>query len=61
MGYDIYVACTFSTDDAVNLQDLRIKIHAYLDMLSSHFNLTISAQINIIQPYSDVLFIAYLG
>jgi hypothetical protein len=46
VGYDIRVACTFSTDEIINLCDLKRRIQAGLELLSSQFNISISARIN---------------
>jgi hypothetical protein len=46
VGYDIRAACTFSTDDTINLHDLKRQIHAGLELLPSQFNISISARIN---------------
>jgi hypothetical protein len=35
VGYDIRAACTFSTDEIINLRDLRRQIHAGLELLPS--------------------------
>jgi hypothetical protein len=40
-GYDISAACIFFTDDTININDLKMQIHAVLEMFSSHFNLII--------------------
>jgi hypothetical protein len=50
MGYDIRVACTFSTNDTINIHDLKRWIHVGLELLPSHFNLSINARINTTQP-----------
>jgi hypothetical protein len=39
VGYGIGVACIFSTDDIISLDDLRIQIHTSLELLHNHFNL----------------------
>jgi hypothetical protein len=46
VGYDIRVACIFSTDETINLRDLKRRIHTGLELLSSQFNINISARIN---------------
>jgi hypothetical protein len=46
MGYDIHAACIFSTDETINLRDLKRQIHAGLELLPSQFNISIRAQIN---------------
>jgi hypothetical protein len=46
MGYDIHAACTFSTDETINLRDLKRQIHAGLELLPSQFNISIRARIN---------------
>jgi hypothetical protein len=46
VGYDIRATCTFSTDETINLRDLKRQIHAGLELLSSQFNISISAWIN---------------
>jgi hypothetical protein len=60
-GYDIHVACTFSTDEIINLRDLKRQIHAGLELLLSQFNISIIARINTAPAGSSVFFIAYLG
>jgi hypothetical protein len=52
-SYDIRVACIFSTDESINIDDLKIPIHVGLKLLFCHLNITISAQSNIIQSGSD--------
>jgi uncharacterized protein YlxP (DUF503 family) len=42
-GYDIHVACTFSTDETINFRDLKRQIHAVLELLHSQFNISIRA------------------
>jgi hypothetical protein len=42
-GYDIRAACIFSTDETISIHDLKRQIHVGLKLLSSHFNITISA------------------
>jgi hypothetical protein len=59
--YDIYAACTFSADKAINLRDLKRQIHAGLELLPSQFNISISARINTTPAGSGGFFIAYLG
>jgi hypothetical protein len=61
VGYDILVACTFSTDEIINLRDLKRQIHAGLELLPRQFNINISARINIAPVGSGDFFIAYLG
>jgi hypothetical protein len=61
VGYDIRAACTFSADETINFRDLKMQIHAGLELLSSQFNISISAQINTAPAGSGVFFIAYLG
>jgi hypothetical protein len=46
VGYDIRVTCIFSTDKTINLRDLKRQIHASLELLTSQFNISISARIN---------------
>jgi hypothetical protein len=46
MGYNIRVACTFSADETINLRDLKMQIHAGLELLPNQFNISISAWIN---------------
>jgi hypothetical protein len=53
VGYDIRVACTFSTDETINLRDLNRQIHTSLDLLPSQFNINISARINTAPAGSD--------
>jgi hypothetical protein len=45
-GYDIHAACIFSTDETINLRDLKRQIHAGLELLPSQFNIIIRARIN---------------
>jgi hypothetical protein len=33
VGYDIRAACIFSTDETINLRDLKRQIHASLELL----------------------------
>jgi hypothetical protein len=47
MGYDIRAACTFSVDEIINIRDLKRQIHVGFELLSSQFNISISAWINI--------------
>jgi hypothetical protein len=61
VGYDIRVACTFSADEIINLRDMKRQIHAGLELLSSQFNISISARINTAPAGSGDFFIAYLG
>jgi hypothetical protein len=61
VGYDICVACTFSADEIINIHDLKRQIHVGLKLLSSHFNITISAWISTAPSSSSVFFIVYLG
>jgi hypothetical protein len=46
MGYDIRAACTFFTDETINLRDMKRQIHAGLELLPSQFDISISARIN---------------
>jgi hypothetical protein len=39
VDYGIGVTCIFSTNDIINLDDLRRQIHASLELLPNHFNL----------------------
>jgi hypothetical protein len=57
VGYDIRDACTFYVDDIINVHDFRMQIHASSKLLSSHFNLIISAWNNTAQPDSNDYFI----
>jgi hypothetical protein len=59
--YDIQAACTFSADNAINLRDLKRQIHAGLELLTSQFNISISARINTAPAGSSGFFITYLG
>jgi hypothetical protein len=61
MGYGIRTACTFSTDETINLHDLKKQIHAGLELLPSQFSTSISALINTAPAGSGGFFIAYLG
>jgi hypothetical protein len=56
-GYDIHAACTFSVDKIISIHDLNRQIHIGLKLLPSHFNITISAQINTAQSGLDVFFL----
>jgi hypothetical protein len=44
VGYDIYAAYIFSTDDTINFHNLRRQIHTGLELLPNQFNITISAR-----------------
>jgi hypothetical protein len=46
VGYNICAACTFSADETINLRDLKMHIHAGLELLPSQFNISINARIN---------------
>jgi hypothetical protein len=59
-GYDIHAACIFSTDEIINLLDLKIQIHTSLELLPSQFNISIRAWINTALAGSGGFFIAYL-
>jgi hypothetical protein len=61
MGYDIRAACTFSADETINLRDLKMQIHADLELLPSKFSISISARINTTPTSSGGFLIAYLG
>jgi hypothetical protein len=61
VGYDIRATCTFSTNETINLRDLKRQIHAGLELLPSQFSFNISARINTASAGSDGFFIAYLG
>jgi hypothetical protein len=61
VGYDICAACTFSTDEKINLLDLKRQIHVGLELLPSQFNISIRAWINAAPIGSGDFFIAYLG
>jgi hypothetical protein len=61
VGYDIRAACTFSTDETMNIHDLKRQIYIGLKLLSSHFNISISAQINTVPPGLGNFFIVHLG
>jgi hypothetical protein len=52
-GYNIHAACTFSADETINLRDLKIQIHAGLELLPSQFNISIRARINTAPAGSD--------
>jgi hypothetical protein len=63
-GYDIHAACIFSTDETINLRDLKRQIHAGLELLLSQFNISIRARINTAPSYvivQVIFFITYLG
>jgi hypothetical protein len=61
VGYDIRAACTFSTDETMNIHDLKRQIYIGLKLLSSHFNISISARINTVPPGLGNFFIVHLG
>jgi hypothetical protein len=61
MGYDIRATCTFSTDETINLRDLKRQIYAGLELLPNQFSISISARINSAPASSGVFFIPYLG
>jgi hypothetical protein len=61
MSYDIHDAYTFSVDETINLRDLKMQIHAGLELLPSQFTISISARINTTPVGSYGFFIAYLG
>jgi hypothetical protein len=61
VGYDIRGACTFSANEIINFRDLKMLIHAGLELLSSQITISISAQINTAPADSGDFFIAYLG
>jgi hypothetical protein len=52
LGLWYLCACTFSTDETINIHDLKIQIHVGLKLLLSHFNMIISAWINTAQSGS---------
>jgi hypothetical protein len=60
VGYDIRAACTFSADKKINLHNLKRLIHFSLELLPSHFNINISAQINTDSVDLCGFFIVYL-
>jgi hypothetical protein len=60
-SYDIHAACIFSTDETINLRDLKRQIHAGLELLPSQFNISIRVWINTAPAKSGGFFIAYLG
>jgi hypothetical protein len=60
VGYDICVACTFSTGETINLRDLKRQIHAGLELLPSQFTISISARINTAPAGSVGFFIGNL-
>jgi hypothetical protein len=59
-GYDIRVACTFSTNETINLRDLKRQIHTGLKLLSSQFNIRISARINTAPAGSGGFFLQFI-
>jgi hypothetical protein len=61
VGYDIRVACTFSTDEIINLRDLKRQVYASLELLPNQFSISISARINSAPAGSGGFFIPYLG
>jgi hypothetical protein len=60
VSYNICIACTFSVDKIINIHDLKRQIHVGLKLLSSHFNITISAWINT-APSSLSVFYSLFG
>jgi hypothetical protein len=61
MGYDIHAAYTFSTNETINLYNLKRHIHTSLELLPNQFNISISAHINTAPAGSGGFFIVYLG
>jgi hypothetical protein len=59
VGYDIRAACTFSTDETINLRDLKRQIHTDLELLASQFNINISARINTV-PVGSGYFLRFI-
>jgi hypothetical protein len=57
VGYDIRAVCIFSTDETINLRDLKRQIHVGLELLPSQFNISISARINTAPTGSYVFFL----
>jgi hypothetical protein len=55
MGYDILTACTFSTDESINLRDLKRQIYIGLDSLANSISALVYALAD-----SDDFFIIYL-
>jgi hypothetical protein len=55
VGYDIRIACTFSADEIISINDLKRQIHVGLKLLPCYFNITItiSALVNNVPPGSD--------
>jgi hypothetical protein len=56
MGYDIRAECTFSSDETINIHNLKKQIHVGLKLLPSHFSITISARINTVSLDSCVFY-----
>jgi hypothetical protein len=46
VGYDIRAVCIFSTDETINLRDLKRQIHTGLELLPRQFTISISTRIN---------------
>jgi hypothetical protein len=61
VGYDICVVCIFSVNETINKHDLMRQINDGLKLLTSHFNITISTQINTAPPGSGVFFYSLFG
>jgi hypothetical protein len=61
VGYDIRAACTFYADETINLRDLKRQVHASLELLSSQFNISISARINTAPVGSSGFFYSLFG
>jgi hypothetical protein len=61
VGYNFRDACTFSVDETISIHDLKRQIHVGLKLLSSHFNITISAQINTAPSGLSLFFYSLFG
>jgi hypothetical protein len=56
VDYDIHVTCTFSANETISIYDLKRHIYVGLKLLSSYFDIIISAQINTTPPGSGSFF-----
>jgi hypothetical protein len=59
--YDIQATCTFSVDETINFRDLKRQIHVGLELLTSQFNISISARINTAPAGSSGFFYSLFG
>jgi hypothetical protein len=61
VGYDIRAGYTFSADEIINLHDLKMQIHASLELLPCQFTVSISARINTAPAGSGGFFYSLFG